>query len=301
MFKKATWLHLRLPFSYFLLPIYLFAISISPNLSEGGLLGLFLILHFFIYPASNAYNSYFDKDEGSIGGLKNPPKVDKNVFYIAQLFDAFGLALTIYFFPGNWTLLLMILTYILVSRAYSYSGVRLKKYAIVSWLIAGFFQGAWVVWLIYIGLNDFAFSSIFKLHVLIPGLLASAILWGSYPMTQIYQHEEDGKRGDETLSMKLGITGTFHFTGLCFSVAVLAYLWYFNTYWQINYGLYFLLFMSPVLVFFSWWYLKTRKEKNQANFKNTMYLNLISATCLGGFFLYFFLHSSQILNVVGVY
>ena len=32
--------------------------------------------------------------------------------------------------------------------------------------------------------------------------------WRAYPMTQIFQHEED-KRGDETLSLKLGIKGTF--------------------------------------------------------------------------------------------
>lgn len=301
MFKKATWLHLRLPFSYFLLPIYLFAISISPNLSETGLLGLFIILHFFIYPASNAFNSYYDKDEGSIGGLKNPPKVDKNVLYIAQTFDIIGLFLTLWLFPRNWTLALMILTYVLVSRAYSHPSIRLKKYGILSWIIAGFFQGAWVVWLVYIGPNDFAFTSIFKAHILIPGLLASAILWGSYPMTQIYQHEEDGKRGDVTLSMKLGVHGTFHFTAICFSFAVLAYVWYFNTYWQVKYAYYFLMFMTPVLVFFGWWYWQVRKEASCANYSNTMRLNLISATCLGGFFLYFFLNSSQILNVVGVY
>jgi 1,4-dihydroxy-2-naphthoate octaprenyltransferase len=28
-------------------------------------------LALLIYPASNAYNSYFDKDEGSIGGFEN--------------------------------------------------------------------------------------------------------------------------------------------------------------------------------------------------------------------------------------
>lgn len=301
MFKKATWLHLRLPFSYFLLPIYLFAIAVSPNLSEVGLGGLFIILHIFIYPASNAFNSYYDKDEGSIGGLKNPPKVDRNVLYIAQAFDLIGLFLTLWLFPQNWTLALMILTYVLVSRAYSHPSIRLKKYAVVSWVVAGFFQGAWVVWLIYIGLNGFAFSSIFKAHVLIPGLLASAILWGSYPMTQIYQHDEDGKRGDHTLSMKLGVLGTFHFTALCFSLAAAAYVWYFYAFQQEKYAWYFLLAMTPVLMFFTWWYMSVRKDAEKASFQNTMRLNIISATCLGGFFFYFFLDSTQILNVAGVY
>lgn len=301
MFKRSSWLHLRIHFSYFLLPIYLFAISISPNLSESGLLWLFIILHLFIYPASNAYNSFFDKDEKSIGGLKNPPPVDRGLYYLALSFDMMGLILAAVFFKGNVTLLLMIVAYIAASRAYSNPRIRLKKYAITSWLIAGFFQGAWVVWLTYIGLNDFEFLQLFKAHIIIPGLLASAILWGSYPMTQIYQHEEDAKRGDITMSIKLGVRGTFLFTGLFFGMASLGFVWYFNTYYELQYGLIFLMAMAPVVLFFSWWFLKTQKDPNQANYKNTMRLNWISATCLGAFFFYFFLNSTNILSVAGQY
>ncbi|MFY0591652.1 UbiA family prenyltransferase [Roseivirga sp.] len=301
MFKTSNWLHLRVHFSYFLLPIYLFALSISPNLSEGGLLWMLIILHLFIYPASNAFNSYFDKDEKSIGGLKNPPPVDKNLFYLSQLFDILGLSLSLVFFPGNYTLFFMLIVYILASRAYSHPMVRLKKYAIISWLIAGFFQGAWVVWIVFIGLDDFSFNQIFKPHVIIPGLLASAILWGSYPMTQIYQHEEDAKRGDITLSIKLGTKGTFIFTGVFFALASLGYFFYFREYFDVKYGFIFLGAMAPVVLYFSWWFMKVLKEASLANYTNTMRLNWISATCLGGFFLYLFLDSSHVLSVVGVY
>lgn len=300
MFKKSTWLHLRLPFSYFLLPIYLFALSLSPNISEKGIIGLLIILHFFIYPASNAYNSYFDKDEGSIGGLKNPPKVDRNVYYLASIFDFIGLFLTQWLYQ-NYTLTLMVLVYILVSRAYSNSFTRLKRFAILSWLIAGFFQGAWVVWLIYIGLNDFEFAMVFNPKTLFGGLLASAILWGSYPMTQIYQHEEDSKRGDKTMSILLGVKGTFLFTGICFALATVGFIFYFDEYFIAKYGLHFVIGMTPVVAFFSWWMLKTWRDSDQANFKNTMRLNFISATALTAFYIYLFLDSTQVLNVVGVY
>lgn len=301
MFKKSNWLHLRVHFSYFLLPIYLFGVSISPNLSEPSLLWLFVILHFFIYPASNAFNSYFDKDEKSIGGLKNPPPVDSSLYYFASLLDFLGLMLAYIFFPNNLTLLGMILVYILVSRAYSHPLVRLKKYPILSWLVAGFFQGAWVVWIVYIGLNNFEFMQLFKPHIVIPGLLSSAILWGSYPMTQVYQHEEDAKRGDITLSLKLGIKGTFVFTAICFGLASLGYYFYFDAYYQSRFGLIFLGAMSPVVLFFGWWFFKLQKDEAQADFSSTMALNWISATCLGAFFIYFFINSSGILNVVGVY
>jgi len=273
---------------------------LSPNFSEQGMLGLLVILHLFIYPASNAYNSYFDKDEGSIGGLKNPPKVDKNLYYLASLFDLIGLALTQYLY-SNWTLTLMVLAYVLVSRAYSNDRIRLKRFALLSWMIAGFFQGAWVVWLTYVGLNDFNFLMVMNDKPLYGGLLASAILWGSYPMTQIYQHAEDTKRGDRTLSVLLGIKGTFLFTASCFALATLGFIWFFRTFFDIKYAGAFVLAMLPVVLFFSWWMIKTWKDQTQANYQNTMRLNMISSTALALFFIYLFLDYTQVLNVVGVY
>lgn len=300
MFKKSTWLHLRIPFSYFLMPIFFWGLSISPNLNEAALAGLFIILHFFIYPASNAFNSYYDKDEGSIGGLKNPPKVDKHVFYIAQIFDVIGLLASFLLF-SSLQLTIMILVYVLVSRAYSHPSIRLKKYPIISWVIAGFFQGAWVVWIIYLGLNAFEFSAVLKPKVLFAGLLASAILWGSYPMTQIYQHKEDAARGDRTLSILLGQRMTFVFTAVFFALASLAFVIYFNAFFELKYGWLFLSAMTPVLAFFSWWFWQAVKNAEQINYQNTMRLNFISATCLSAFFIYFFLEITQVLNVVGVY
>src|ERR1051325_5485356 len=96
MFSKSTLLHLRIPFSYFLLPVYLFAVSVSPNITEKRLIWVFIILHFLLYPASNGFNSYFDKDEKSIGGLENPPPVNKSLYYVSLLFDAAAVVLAFF-------------------------------------------------------------------------------------------------------------------------------------------------------------------------------------------------------------
>lgn len=299
MLKKSNWLHLRIPFSYFLLPVYLFGITVGPNLSESRLLWTFIILHLFLYPASNGYNSYFDKDEKSIGGLRNPPPVDRGLFQLSFLFDT--LAFVLAAFLVNWQFTVMIIIYSMVSRGYSHPSVRLKKYAWLSWFVAGFFQGAWVVGAVFLGLNDFGFEHLLKPHVAYPALLASGLLWGSYPMTQVYQHEEDAKRGDFTLSLKLGIRGTFVFTGVCFALASALFYLYFANYAQARYGVIFLLAMSPVVLYFGWWFLKVLKTEDAADFTNTMRLNFLSATCLGGFFLYYFLNSTNILSVAGQY
>ncbi len=295
MFKRSTWLHLRIPFSFFLLPVFLFAVSLTPNLNESRLLIVFAALHLFLYPASNGYNSYFDKDEESIGGLKNPPKVTKGLYYTALIFDLLALLLGSLI---SWEFTLMLFVYGLVSKAYSHPSIRLKKYAWWSWFIAGLFQGLFTFLMAYLGLNDFPFYVLWKPHVLVPAFLTSMILWGSYPMTQVYQHGEDSRRGDNTLSIKLGILGTFHFTAVFFMAGVLMFCWYFTENFSSKYAWIFLLALSPVLLFFLYWYLQVRKNRSNADFGRTMALNFLSALCLNAFFIYFFLDHTHILDAL---
>src|SRR6187431_2412163 len=139
MFSSSSWLHLGIPFSYFLLPVFLFSLSVSPNITEKTLLWTFLIVHIFLYPASNGYNSYFDKDEKSIGGLKNPPPVNKGLYFLSLLFDVIAIALA--FVKIGWAFAVMVFVYGLASKVYSHPSTRLKKYPIGGWLFTGFFQG----------------------------------------------------------------------------------------------------------------------------------------------------------------
>src|ERR1700741_5295092 len=118
MLSKSALLHLRIPFSFFLMPVYLFALCISPNVSINSLLWSFVIIHLLLYPASNGYNSYFDKDEKSIGGLKNPPPVNKSLYYTSLLFDAAAIILA--FLKISLLFAIMIFIYGLISKAYSH-------------------------------------------------------------------------------------------------------------------------------------------------------------------------------------
>lgn len=281
--KKSTFLHLRIPFSFFLLPVFLLACAIAETRDQTNLILCFVALHFFVYPASNGYNSYFDKDEKSIGGLKNPPKVSKELYYVSLVFDAIGLVLA-YFV--SWEFVLMILVYGLISKAYSHPAVRLKKYPILGWLAAGIFQGYFTYLLSYIAIANISVMDSFTWKVQLPALLSSVLLLGSYPMTQIYQHEEDAKRGDLTMSRLLGILGTFHFTAVAFTLASAGFVYYFITYSTLYSALLYLLFLSPVLLFFGWWYLKVRKSVLNADFEHTMRLNFLSSLLLNAFFLY---------------
>jgi 1,4-dihydroxy-2-naphthoate octaprenyltransferase len=249
-----------------------------------------------LYPASNGYNSYFDKDEKSIGGLKNPPPVNKGLYNLALLFDLFAIVLG--YIKVSATFAIMLLIYGLVSKAYSHPAIRLKKYAITSWAVAGIFQGFFTFVMCYIGINKYTLPHAFKPEVLIPGVLTTLMLWANYPMTQVYQHEEDAKRGDITLSLRLGIKGTFIFTGIAFLIATVGFAYYFIIYVDTKYLVHFLVFLSPVVIYFAYWFLKVLRDESNANFTHTMWLNFISATCLNAFFIYLLLYSSQMIQML---
>lgn len=283
--KRSTLLHLRFPFSLFLLPVFLFAVAVCQAELNVNFLLVFVILHFLVYPASNGFNSYFDKDEGSIGGLKKPPKVTKELYLVATIMDIVALALSFFL---STPFGVMILVYIAVSRAYSHPAVRIKKYPVFGWLITGIFQGYFTLLLVTVALTG--------IHpITLPvsyhwaGVISTLLLFGSYPMTQVYQHEEDSKRGDQTISLKLGILGTFHFTGLLFTIATAGFFMYFLTYHRVELVYLYLVCSGPVLLFFGWWYWQVRQDEAQANFDNTMRLNGLSSLSFITFFLLWWL------------
>jgi 1,4-dihydroxy-2-naphthoate octaprenyltransferase len=150
----------------------------------------------------------------------------------------------------------------------------------------------------YVGVNDFPLQHAMKASVIIPGLLTSAMLWANYPLTQIYQHEEDLKRGDITLSAKLGILGTFYFVISVFTVAIGGFLLYFKIVFQEKHVLAFLLALLPILTYCFYWLMLVLRDRKAADFRHTMRMNFISATCLNAFFIWLFLDTTHALQTL---
>ncbi len=289
MLSRSTLLHLRVPFSLFLLPVFLFALGQVEHASLTKVLLVFSILHFLLYPASNGYNSYFDRDKSSIGGLRTPPPVSRQLYRTSLALDA--IALLIGLLVG-WQFVIMLLLYGLVSKAYSHPSIRIKRYPWTSWLVAGFFQGCFTFFMVAVGIAPSNLVGLISPRLFFAGFLCSLVLWGSYPMTQIYQHQEDRNRGDITLSQLLGITGTFHFTAVMFLLASMGFILYFKTFFNMHQAAIFLIGMLPVVIYFGYWYTKVRENPDKADFDHTMKLNLISSMCLNACFLaIYFLNS----------
>ena len=275
--SRSAIAHLRFVFSLFLFPVFLFALSQSVQVSPGKALLVFFIWHFLAFPASNGYNSYFDKDEQSIALLEKPPEVDISLYYFSLFIEvlAFGLGLFI-----NWYFAVAVLVYGVMSKLYSHPSTRLKKYPIISFLTVFFFQGAFIYWSTYFAFADSSPLVGWSSHLFIAGAICSCLIGASYPLTQVYQHNEDSRRGDRTLSLMLGYKGSFIFSGALFAVGLaLMYL-----YWQPTGGLFnFYLFLgctAPIFLFFNWWFYKVGQDTANASFKNAMRMNFLSAGCM---------------------
>jgi hypothetical protein len=186
----------------------------------------------------------------------------------------------------------MLLVYSLVSMAYSHPAIRIKKYPYASWLIAGLFQGCFTLVMAYSGLTTTGWENFAEASFLIPGLLTTLLLWSAYPLTQVYQHKEDGRRGDRTLSLSLGIQGTFVFSAVWFLISGAAFAWYFVELRDQVWGLWgFLAAMAPVLLYFTVWFFFVRSDgAKYANYDWTMWMNRVSAIALNGFFLWYLIN-----------
>lgn len=272
MLQKSTIQLLRFHFSFFLMPVYWFALSQTPVINWPHAILVFIILHLLVYPASNGYNSYMDRDETAIGGLESPLQPTCQLFYTTVLMDVIAVTLSLVI---SLNFAAGILLYIIASRAYSYRGIRLKQYPVIGYLTVVFFQGAVSFWLVYHGSD-----STKSIHAPWQTMLAASLLIGGfYPLTQIYQHTADKQDGVTTISYLLGYKGTFIFTAIVYSVAfgMLAY-WFIATLQQTKFFV-LQLFFIPVLVYFFIWARKVWKDDAAANFKNTMQMNLLASVC----------------------
>ena len=270
---RSSFVHFRFLFSVFLLPVFLFALSQAPQVHAFEALLTFVIWHVLIYPASNGFNSYFDKDEGSIALVEKPPPVDKSLYVFSLILDFAGIILA---YLVSVELLAAVLLYGIFSKLYSHPSTRLKKFPVVSFLIVFIFQGSCVYWSSYAAVSRLTLANGWNFNFTLAGFICSCLIGATYPLTQVYQHKEDRKRGDKTLSMVLGIRGSFIFSAVLFAIATVMLFIYWRNLSELLYFWLFLPFAIPVFFVFLDWLLKVLRDEKEANFKNMSRMTLVS-------------------------
>lgn len=271
MLQRSTIQLLRFRFSFFLLPVYLFALSFQSRINWPKAALIFFLLHFLLYPASNGYNSYMDRDEESIGGIANPMAPTRQLFGVTIVMDILGTAISVLVSPA---FAVMYVVYIVFSRLYSWRGVRLKQYPIIGYLTVILNQGALTFYMGYYGAGP-------QTNFYVPwiGLAISTSLIGAfYPITQIYQHEQDRKDNVTTISYLLGIRGTFIYCGLLYLTSFSLLAWYYSNAGHMYYFYILQLLFLPVIFLFLRWAVQCWQNKAAANFVNTMRMNIVAST-----------------------
>jgi 1,4-dihydroxy-2-naphthoate octaprenyltransferase len=292
MLTRSTIQLLRFPFSLFLAPVYLFALSQQDQVDWPRALLVGVILHLLVYPASNGYNSYMDRDEGPIGGLAKPLLPTKELFYVTMVMDAAAVLLGLLVGP---LFSACVLLYILASRAYSWRGLRLKQYPIIGYLTVILFQGGLTFFMVYTSCGTNLSPSTSHLpppnYPLPPTpypllIIACLLIGGFYPLTQVYQHAADRDDGVRSLSMILGLRGTFVFCGIVYILAIALMAWVFNNTGQMRDFFIIATLLMPVVLYFLNWARKVWKDPGSANFNNTMRMNVVASLCTSTAFLF---------------
>jgi 1,4-dihydroxy-2-naphthoate octaprenyltransferase len=205
-----------------------------------------------------------DDDEGSIGGLANPLKPTRQLFIVSNLLDIVGLILSWLISPIFTLINLFLVT---LSRLYSWRSIRIKKYAIGSFFMVAFAQGA----LSYINIKHGIMVknldiNIFSGSTLMEAGVAALFVGAIYPITQIYQHTEDKRNGVKTISMLVGKIGTLILSGTLFLISI--YL-IFSAMERSNFLLFGTFMIFPVSYFLYWFVLVT-KNREKADYQHTM-------------------------------
>ena len=157
----------------------------------------------FLYGGTNALNSYYDRDEGPIGGMFAPPPIDPGLLRWAWAVQLAGLPLAAWVggpFVVVWLALLGVAT------AYSHPATRWKARPAAALAAVGLGQGGLGALAGALAVRDgWAEAGALAgaapaLHLLVPACLVLAL----YVVSQSYQTVEDRRRGDRTLPVLWG-------------------------------------------------------------------------------------------------
>jgi lycopene elongase/hydratase (dihydrobisanhydrobacterioruberin-forming) len=151
----------------------------------------------FLNGGTLAINSVFDKDEGDIGYLNAPPPLPRYLLQFSVALLVLGQLLAL-LLPAGFRIAYAIC--FVLSILYSVPPFRFKAVAGVDWVINMWGFGTLTPYAAWAATG----RSLDAGHGVV--LLAFCPLFaGLYPLTQLYQFDEDRRRGDRTLALILGM------------------------------------------------------------------------------------------------
>lgn len=194
-------IHLRLHYQFFILAApFLCGGLLSPELSWRPFLLQFLSVHALLFGGATAYNSFWDKDEGPIGGLAKPPKMQPWMHAASLALQGLGLVIAGAAGPVFSSVYAISAA---LFWAYSSPHARWKGRPFLSFVAIGLSTGA-----ASLLMGRLAASSLpLRAGDLLAALGVTLMLLSLYPISQIYQLRADAARGDRTFALAFGLRG----------------------------------------------------------------------------------------------
>lgn len=168
----------------------------------------FLNVHILLFGGATAYNSWWDKDEGPIGGLKHPPKMEKWMHGASLGMMFLGLLAAA---AAGWMFSLIYFVSLVLFWLYSTPHARWKGRPILSLVAIGISTGFNSVLL-----GTLAAGGTISPVVLLSAIGATFILLSLYPVSQIFQMQEDAGRNDITFAIRFGMAGVKRFFAISY-------------------------------------------------------------------------------------
>ncbi len=182
----------------------------------------FLVIHLLLFGGATVYNSYWDKDEGPIGGLRKPPPLAPWTRPASLALQFAGMLLSL---PMGPAYLLFYLSSMLLFWLYSNPVHRWKGHPLLSLIAIGVSTGTNSLVFGYL-----AAGSRLDPMLLVPAAGVACIMLSLYPVSQIYQRREDEARGDRTFAVAFGARAVFRFFLAAYSVGTVLVAIGFNWY-----------------------------------------------------------------------
>jgi 4-hydroxybenzoate polyprenyltransferase len=204
-------IHLRWHYQLFILSGGFLLGGLLSNTINWAYFGIqFLNVHLLLFGGATAYNSYWDKDEGPVGGLKNPPKMSPWMWGASILLQAAGLGIALW--HGVLFAVIYLVSFVLF-WLYSTPHFRWKGTPLKSLVAIGISTGSNSVLMGYLaaggGTRDF--------EVWNAALGVALMVLSLYPISQLYQLDEDIRRGDQTFAIQFGFAGVIQFFVVAFA------------------------------------------------------------------------------------
>ena len=208
-------IHLRWHYQVFILSGgFLLGGYFSRHINWTSFVVQFINIHLLLFGGATAYNSYWDKDKGPVGGLEHPPPMHQWMWIASLVLQCIGLLIAM---QAGWTFTLIYSMSVLCFWLYSSPHFRWKAHPLRSLIAIGISTGTNSLLLGYLAAGS---------HNLLPMVWIAAagvafIILSLYPASQIFQIDEDQSRGYQTFAIEYGTEGVIRFFRINFAVGLL--------------------------------------------------------------------------------